>query len=340
MIRLVTKEFSQQDWTDIVSGFSDLNLIQTWEYGEAKVKAGPWKVARAILMDGPEVLAACQSMVRPLPFLGGGLVWVNRGPLWRKQDKGDLAVLLKMLGELRRYWVEEHRMYLRVAPPVSQEEGNAALFAPYGYAVVKGASGRASARLDLSRSIETLRRNLQQKWRNCLNKAERLNLTCESGTSEQVFRQVLEEYEEMLRQKKLKGYASPSFLGRLQAYLEEDRKLWGFLGWQGAQRLGGILLARCGWTCEYLAGAFNQKGREVNAGNLLLWQAICKMKELGYRWFDLGGMHPLLTPAGVYHFKSGLKGQAYQLHDELESYRHGWRNRAIRWGISRSRQLS
>ncbi len=333
MIRLVTKEFSQQEWTDIVSGFRDLNLIQTWEYGEAKARTGPWKVSRAILMDGPEVLAACQSMVRPLPFLGGGLVWISQGPLWRRPGEPNISGLLNMLGELKVYWVAEHRMYLRVAPRVYQEEANAALFAPYGYAVVKGAPGRASARLDLSRSTETLRRNLQQKWRNCLNKAERLNLTCESGTGDQVFRQVLEEYEEMLRQKKLKGYASPSLLSQLQAYLPEDRKLWGFLGWQGDQRLGGVLIARYGRTCEYLVGAFNQKGRDVNAGNLLVWQAICIMKELGYRWFDLGGMHPILTKPGVLHFKSGLGGKFYQLHDELESYRPGLLNRLLRWRI-------
>ncbi len=333
MIRLVTKEFSQQEWTDIVSGFRDLNLIQTWEFGEAKARTGPWKVARAILVDGPQVLAACQSMIRPLPFLGGGLVWVNRGPLWRRQDKGDLTVLIKMLGELRRYWVEERRMYLRLAPPVYQEEAGADLFASYGYKVVTTASGWASARIDLTRPTEELRRNLQQKWRNCLNKAERLNLTCESGTGDQVFRQVLEEYEEMLRQKKVKGSAPPSFLSQLQTYLDEGRKLWGFLGWQGDQRLGGLLLARYGQTCEYLVGAFNQKGKAVNAGHFLLWQGICMMKELDYRWFDLGGMHPLLTPPGIYHFKSGFRGQPYQLHDEIESYRPGLINQLLRWNI-------
>lgn len=335
MIRLVTEEFSQQEWTDIVKGFTDLNLIQTWEYGEAKAQTAPWKVVRSILVDGPQVLAACQAMVRPLPFLGRGLVWINRGPLWQRQEEHHIAVLLRMLGELKIYWVVERRMYLRVAPPINQDEAAAARFAPDGYTVVPTAPGRGSARIDLTRPTEELRRNLQQKWRNCLNKAERLNLTCESGTGDQVFRQVLEEYEEMLRQKKLKGSASPSLLSRLQAYLEEDRKLWGFLGWQGDQRLGGVLIARYGQTCEYLVGAFNQKGKAVNAGHFLLWQGICKMKELDYRWFDLGGMHPLLTPPGIYHFKSGFGGEPYQLHDELESYPPGLVNRLLRWRIRR-----
>ena len=46
VMRLITKSFSQDDWTGIISEFQDLSLMQTWEYGEAKARTGPWEVER------------------------------------------------------------------------------------------------------------------------------------------------------------------------------------------------------------------------------------------------------------------------------------------------------
>lgn len=337
-MELVTGQFGQRQWTEIVSSFRDLSLVQTWEYGEAKSHTGPWKVERAIFVDGQQLVGAYQAMVRSIPYLGGGLVWINRGPLWQRQGSLDISIFLRLLKELRDYWVENQKMYLRIAPTAQQEMADANLFAQCGYSLVDGIESWASARLDLSLPIEKLRSNLEQKWRNCLNKAERLELTCESGTNDDIFRGVLDEYDEMLRERDLKVSAPPPFLIQLQACLSEDRKLWGLIARQGGKGLGGVLIARYGQTCEYLAGAFNESGRNVNAGNLLLWQAICQMKDLGYRWFDLGGMHPVSTPKGIFHFKSGVGASPYRLFGELESYHDGLLNRLIRWRIRRERK--
>lgn len=333
MVRLLVKPFSQDEWAETVAPFQELSLVQTWEYGEAKAQGGPWQVVRAVFVQEERVVGACQAMVRPIPYLGGGLVWINRGPLWQPDGKGDLSLLWAMLAALRRYWVEERRLYLRVAPPIAPEEAVEATIARQGYRLVDEDGGWASARLDLSQPLEALRRNLQQKWRNCLNKAERLNLAWEAGIRDNIFTEALEEYGLMLQHKHLKGGASPRFLAHMQELLAPPQKLWGLIGRQGGTRAGITLLARYGDTAEYLAGAFTEAGRQANVGNFLLWRAVAQMKEQGFRWFDLGGMHPEQTPGGIYHFKSGLGGQPYRFIGELEAYRPSWRNRAIRWRI-------
>ncbi len=103
MLRLVNRAFSQSEWTDIVSAFYDLSLLQTWEYAEAKQQTGPWRVERAVCVDGERIVGAVQALVRPVPFLGKGLVWINRGPLWRRQLEGDISTLRLMLEEISRY---------------------------------------------------------------------------------------------------------------------------------------------------------------------------------------------------------------------------------------------
>jgi hypothetical protein len=338
-MRLITKTFSRDDWIAIISDFQDLHLVQTWEYGEAKVRTGPWKVERSVFLDGDRIVGVCQAMVRVLPLLGGGLVWINRGPLWRRlQEDPDVSVLSAMLVELRRYWVEERGMYLLIAPMLYKEEILPSSFPPSGFAWVEPVIGWASARLDLFLPLEELRRLLHPKWRNCLKKAERLELLVESGCQDQIFRQVMTEYQKMLEHKGFQPSLTPALMMQWQKILGQDRKLWGVLGKLGEERLGAILIARYGNTCEYIIGAVNEAGRAANVNYLLLWQGMVQMKELGYRWFDLGGMDPQTTPAGILHFKSGLAGYPYVLVGELEAYSSTILVKAIRRYIRRIRR--
>jgi len=335
MVRLISRSFSQKEWDHIVSLFPDLSLVQTWAYGEAKAHLGPWKAERAILVREGQLVGACQAMVRFIPGLGRGMVWINRGPLWRRHDNSDISELLPLLDAIRRYWVEERSMYLRLAPPLYQEEADPNLFSQHGLAEVTDGEGWASARVDLSLPTEVLLSRFQQKWRNCLNKAIRMKISWESGTSDRIFEQVLEEFQKTMVAKNFSVSAPPPFLRRMRSYLGEDHKLWGLLATQGEERLGGMLIARYGQISEYMIGAFSDAGRMVNAGNFLLWQAICQMKDQSFRWLDLGGMHPVSTPKGIFHFKSGLGGIPYQFFGELESYRNTLLNQVIRWQIKR-----
>lgn len=338
MIRLVTRGFPQHEWTHLVSGFYDLSLVQTWEYAEAKTQAASWRVEQAVFVDGERVVGAVQALVRPIPWLQRGLVWINRGPLWRRSKNEDPSLLVAMMEELRRHWVDKQHIYLRIAPPNREGEVDVNALKEIGYRRDDNLEGWASARLDLSLPVEALRNQLQQKWRNCLNKAERLRLTVQTGCDALAFDQFLREYKRMLLDRKYCTSATPVLLSRLQALLPPERKLWVLTAHQNGQSLGAVLIARYGETCEYLAGAINDAGRAVNAGQLLLWRAACEMKNLGHRWLDLGGMDPKQTPSGIFHFKSGLGGVPYRLMGELEAHDGSWLSKIVRWRVRRVRQ--
>lgn len=336
---MVTREFFQEEWNDIVSDFDDLSLMQTWEYAEAKASSAPWRIERAIFYEAEQVVGAVQALVRYIPWLGRGLVWISRGPLWRKSE-ADASNLMRMLTELRQYWAVERGMYLRILPTVFEGEVDNHRFTEIGYRPARGSVVWASSLVDLSLPIEVLRSRLQQKWRNCLNKAERQGMVAESGTSDEVFKGLLREYEQILQARDFAGVVTPSLLSQLQSCLPDDRKLWAIIGRQDDNTLGGILIARYGKTCEYLVGAVNETGKAVNAGQFLLWRAICQMKDMDYHWFDLGGMDPTRTAKGILHFKKGLSGSPYELSGEIEALDGGLLSQAIRWRVGRARQLN
>lgn len=337
---LVTKSFSQDDWTGIISEFQDLSLMQTWEFGEAKARTGPWEVERTIFLEDDRLIGAAQAMVRPLPWLGGGLVWINRGPLWRREPDSAPPSFSARLVELRRYWVEERGMYLCLAPPLLAEEADSSWGKAPGYRLIPGTTGWSSAIIDLSGSVEQLRQGLSKNWRKQLNKAERSGVRCVAGRSADLFENFLNSYTAQLASKEIDTNLTPQLLKELQHLLPEERKMWVFEGRYGDEPLGSLLVAGYGNTCILLALGLNAKGREVHGGYLMHWQALVKMKELGYRRLDLGGVDSRRTLPGILQFKLGLRGEPYQLVSQLDACGRGWLSRAIRWYVRRQVRLT
>lgn len=337
MVRMETRDFGQDEWNDMVSIFDDFSLMQTWEFGEAKAKIGPWKVWRAVFREGDELVGAAQAMIRTIPLFNRGLVWINRAPLLKDKDMLHSDIYIDILKELKKYWVDQKRMYLRIAPPLTASDNSYAIFKKAGFSRATDAHGWASEIVDLSLPIEKLRMGLQQKWRNCLNKAERLRVTCEVGNSADLVDELLSDYKSLIQSKSFNTSVTPELIRTIQDFLPDSRKMVVFAGRKDGEKLGSILIATYGKSSMYLIGATNDAGRKVNANHYLIWNAVCEMKKRGYKWFDVGGAHPDNTPRGILHFKRGLRGKPYQLMGEVEAYKNNFINKLLRKRLKSAR---
>ena len=339
MLKLINREFSQEEWLGIITGFKDQSLMQTWEYAQAKAAISSWRVKRSIFQDGDVIVGAVQALIRPIPLIDGGLVWINQGPLWRRSGNGNFSLLVEMLKEIRRHWVEELHFHVRIAPAVYSGQQFIKEFETIGFHLVDNSRDWTSAQLDLSKTEKQLRKEFKHKWRGDLNASERRGAICVSGISMELFENFLYHYKRFLAKKKLSTTITPRLLRELQSRLPDERKAWIFEGRYKQESLGGLLVAGYGDSCIALAGSNpNERGRQLRSGNLVWWHAILKMKELGYRWFDVGGADPDLTPKTILHFKAGLRGTPYQLVGEFECSRGKLLDHAISWYIERCRK--
>ncbi len=335
MVRAELRDFSADSWHGVVSDFPNFTLAQTWEYAQAKVLTGSWKARRLVFIEGSRIVAAAQAIVRLVPKFDKGLVWINGGPLGEFSSAND-ALFLSVMEKLKGYWVDQKRMYLRLALPWPAQEVDFSKLRSLGYESTD-CSGWASIRLDLSLPLDQLRSQLQQKWRNCLNKSERLGIEEHIGFDPATMSAFAEKHQRMLEERKFDTTITPDLIATLQGMLPSDRKLLVFLGKHNGQAVGGVLIARYGKICEYLAGVMDNAGRSVNVGHFLLWRAICEMKNRGYRWFDLGGADTERSPAGILHFKMGCGGTAYRFANELEACSGAVLSRLVRWQVRRAR---
>lgn len=325
MIGFETRPFAQPEWDAIAGSLEGLSLLQTWAYGEAKTAAG-WRVERGVLKDGRDVVGAVQVLVRALPVVGGGLAWVNRGPLLQQQST-DSRVISSALAALRRHYVENRGFHLRIAPAWQALDDAV----PVRGLVSSRVAGWASARIDLSCSPAGIRANFRSNWRNHLSKAERLGVEVERGDSEVFFSAFLEEYRSFLGVRRYATSLTPVLLGELRKRMQGSSALTIYRCHHQGTALGSALIVRYGAIAEYLAGTLLPPGRGMNAGQILLWRALCDMQAEGLAVFDVGGMDFLRTPKGIHEFKQGMSGEPYRLANEILSTGGGLRSRLAGW---------
>ncbi|MEK6797430.1 MAG: peptidoglycan bridge formation glycyltransferase FemA/FemB family protein [Planctomycetota bacterium] len=316
-------------WGELSSAFSDHNIYQTWAFGGVSAEQTKSQVCRAIVRRGEAVIGLAQLRIKRIPFLGMGVAYVFRGPLWRcgGARPDDLREVLALL---RQEFCRLRGLNLRVLPNLIETAGDdddvTAALALSGFAVDFDAPRERTILLDLSPSLAELRKGLEQKWRNGLNQAEKRGLRVVVASDEAAMSAFESLYERMWSRKQFETGVHVGSFTKLQTLLAPGERMRVLLAYQGDEPAAGHVSSTLGDTCIYLLGASNDLGRANKASYLLQWKAIELAQSAGARWYNLGGIDPAGNP-GVYHFKAGLGGKEVRF---LESFSAPG-GRAARW---------
>lgn len=298
-------------WRQSAASFRDHNYRHVWDFGLACAERVGASCEHVAVMDEGEVIGLADVRIRKLPVLRLGIAYVNGGPLVRRENGRDRERLERCLQALTEEYIERRRFTLRVRPPMGSREWNevqAGCLAAAGYGLTTRVPRYRTLVVDLDRSLEELRKNLKQKWRNGLNQAERNDLVLTRGTSLDLFTQFSTLFDEMLRRKPFHVELGPSFYRGVQERSAAEEKLHiGIVKGQDGSLLAGQVTSLLGDTCVYILGASSERGMQLKASYLLQWNIMTVAREHGCRWYDLGGIDPENNP-GVFHFKRGVGG--------------------------------
>ena len=157
---------------------------------------------------------------------------------------------------------------------------------------------------------------LKSKWRNLLRKAQKLDFEVVEVLNKEELDLIIDTYIKFQEENKFTGIPKKLLVSMLSNQSEFtkykvyktsfENKLSGF-----------VFIAHHGDTATYLIGWTSYEGRKQNANYILLWNAICRAKELGLKWFDMGGVNEN-TPKGIRHFKNGVQGVEYNLLNNIK----------------------
>lgn len=296
-------------WHRILDLFQDASPFQTPAFCIASAKSE--KMEHLVLRRGEDVVAAAQVRLVRVPLSGLTIAYVFWGPMFHRWERDpDWTALGQALALLREEYVVRRRFSLRIVPIFSLDADNPwkALLVREGYEPSPSETTKRTIILNLEPPLEDIRKNLDKKWRNCLNSAERNGLELREGSDDAMFELFDVLFREMVARKRL---ADPGDIRRfraMQAILPERCKTTVVVALENGTPCGGAIFSSMGRRGLYLFGATADPGLKNKASYLVQWRMVTLLKERGCLEYDLHGSNAEVNP-GVYAFKIGLCGK-------------------------------
>ena len=300
----------KKKWYDVIRNFDDANIYQTWAYDE--IRCGRKNISHMILKQDGKIVAAAQLRLARIPVMNVGVAYCRWGPLFKPMERDEhLEAFAQAIRALRNEYACRRGLALRIYPflfddesekylPVLKQEG----FDPLG----KGKRDRTLI-IDLRPKLEDLRKGLNQKWRNSLNRAERNGLEVIEGDGDDFFEMFIEKlYRPMVARKKFVEPNDINEFRMMQQQLPHDFRMKIILCRLEGELCAGSIFSAMGSLGVYLFGATNDVGMQSNGSYLQQWRFIEWMKERQFTRYDLNGINPETNP-GTYKFKEGLCGK-------------------------------
>ncbi len=330
----IVEPVTREEWIHEARRFCDYNYRQTWAYGELLAKRRRAVSVHVAIRRGNDLLGLADVRLKRAPFGLGGLAYVSWGPLVQLGGQDDLQRLVHCMEALRDEFVKRRRLLLRVdlQPSLRRPDWSdraAELLSAAGFSRARRLPAERTLLLDLDRPLAELRRSLAQKWRNCLNRAEKNGLAVRRGSDRQIFGKFCSLFSRFRQQKTFKVDLDAAFFMKVHDRMEPSARFDVALAEKDGQVVAGHVASMLGDTCVYLLGATEKAGLETKASYLLQWHVITKAKERGFRRYDLGGIDPVGNH-GVFHFKRGLGGIEVSSPGQFELAPTGLSGRMIR----------
>lgn len=301
---------SESDWCGLLDRFEDANIYQSWSFGS--VHWGTKELSHLVLKRDGKVVAIAQLRIFRLSSVGQWTAYLMWGPLCHLCGQElDLSAVRAMAAALREEFVEKRGLYLEIKANAFSHSRRAEVFqlAFSRFDQRSGTNGKnyRTFVLDLSPSIEDLRRQLDRKWRNRLSAAERNGLRIVEGESTREYDTFSNLYSQMWERKRFQTTVSTELFRRVQEYLPANQRMRILICKHGEEPVAGLVCSAIGNLAIYLLGATNENGMKLKAAYLLQWTMIQWLKDRRIRYYDLGGINPIANP-GVHHFKKGFNG--------------------------------
>lgn len=301
---------TESDWSEFMDRFEDANIYQTWSYGAIRWRSR--NLSHVVMKrDGSVIGMAQLRIIRPRG-LKAGIAYLRWGPLCQlRGEMLDRDALETLADALHEEYAKKRGLYLEILPNAfsgsSRAEAMQGAFSKFDCTFHLNNEKYRTLVLDLEPSLEELRKNLDKKWRNQLNAAERNSLTITAGVSSVEYSRFCELYAQMWERKKFTTTVSVEEFGRIQESLPEHQRMQVSICEHEGKAVAGLVCSALGASAIYLLGATNEDGMKAKAAYVLHWKMIERLKERGFRAYDLGGIDPEANP-GVYHFKRGFSG--------------------------------
>jgi lipid II:glycine glycyltransferase (peptidoglycan interpeptide bridge formation enzyme) len=308
--------------------------LQSWEWGEFRKETGNKAIRLAEFKNG-KIINSYQIMIHGVPQIPYRVGTLIKGP----KPTEELIEELKKLGK------KEKLLFIKMEPNIKRGENLIKKLKKWGCVPGKTLFTPTTFWIDLTKGEEDLMEGFHSKTRYNIRYAKRKGVKVAEDNSNKAFNKYVEltgetverqgfyahneKYHrlmwEYLHKNMVKEKKSPIARLLTATYQKEIITTWIVFVWHD--------------FLYYPYGASTKKYKNVQANNLMMWEAIRYAKALGLKTFDLWGREP---GKGFTRFKEGYNPEVVEFlgtWDLITSHLY-WPYRTmefIRWNFLRAR---
>jgi hypothetical protein len=300
----------KENWHRLMLQFKDASFYQTWSFGARRF--GEKGLSHIVLTKNGKLVSMAQVQIIRCPALPIGVAYVSWGPMVRSDNEGpEDPHYRNMIRAINNEYVFRRRFYLRIVPQLLDTPENAVLkeiFTEEGYS--RRDSPGQNVIIDLAPTLEEIRQNMNRKWRQTLQSAEKKSLHIIETSDNRTCRLALEVVREMKNRKQFVGGNQAEII-KIQMDLPESLKLkllvcmddnapTATLGWVTFGSIGIPFVAATGI-----------RALKTNSSYVLWWRMIEYYKTRGFIAVDAGSVNKKRNPGG-YLFKTHILGKVIE----------------------------
>lgn len=293
-ITIQWNQATKEQWNALLDQAPFAAYQQCYAYGQMAEQQGA-TIERAVIEENGKPIGVAQFLVRRI--LGMTIAITIRGPVWLMPlDDASKAYAYHQLKQALPLRLPKVMLFMPEA------EDHAALRQANRKQVM---TGHSTAMLNLTLSEEALLAAMDGKWRNRLKAAQKGGLSVEPvGLGSDHYQWLLQKETEQARRVGYRALSS-ELVPIYQQYAGKNSLLI-LRAVHGGEVVGGVLMLIHGASATYHIGWSSEQGKQLGTHNLLLWEAIRKLKCRNIQTLDLGGITTDTASAGLARFKLGL----------------------------------
>lgn len=274
----------KQQWDDFVTSHEEANFLHSWQWGEFHLSRGKTVVRRGVF-DGDKLIGVYEGEVETARR--GRHIAVAGGPIVDWTDKPAVEALVADMREQGRKY---HCAFVRVRPQLEKTDESMRLFRELGLrAAPMYLSVELAGVLDLEKSEDELLKNMRQRLRRALRKAEKNGITIEKSTDPA---RMKEFYDIQLQTAGRHHFIafSEGFLTKQFAAFAEDNSAVLYTARYNGEVLAQNFMIFYGNEASYHYGVSTELGTKLSGAPLLHMQAMRDARERGIKRYNFWGI--------------------------------------------------
>ncbi len=274
----------KQQWDDFVTSHEEANFLHSWQWGEFHLSRGKTVVRRGVF-DGDKLIGVYEGEVETARR--GRHIAVAGGPI---VDWTDKPVVEALVADMREQGRKYHCAFVRVRPQLEKTDESMRLFRELGlHAAPMYLSVELAGVLDLEKSEDELLKNMRQRLRRALRKAEKNSITIEKSTDPA---RMKEFYDIQLQTAGRHHFIafSEGFLTKQFAAFAEDNSAVLYTARYNGEVLAQNFMIFYGNEASYHYGVSTELGTKLSGAPLLHMQAMRDARERGIKRYNFWGI--------------------------------------------------